>query len=194
MWLHQDFGSTHQLLSHLRVFGCLAFAILPGITDIAGKQATKGERCIVLGISSDNHKNYELYSLDRGKFVVARSVVTNESQFPYRSKYFDHTPPEPEPGSADGDELAPELIGRGVVGIESKINPIDPSANTETAPQTRSPHEDENDALILMQGGTFGPAQGGTNSTNTHHSLKRVRTRYASQTHRPQIKLQREQL
>ena len=105
LWQNQDLGSTESLLKQLRIFGCLAYAILPGVNTVQGKQSKEGERCVMLGISANNDKNYQLYSLDRCKPVEARSVVTNEILFPYGSPSGAHPTPRPTPGAPDAQDI-----------------------------------------------------------------------------------------
>ena len=96
-------------------------------------------------------------------------MVTNESVFPYRSKYSAHAPPEPEPGSADGDMPAKdELMEWGEVSDTpgGDITSQPSVAETDTDQPTTGPHDQENSELILMQGGVFSPNHDDGNSDN----------------------------
>ena len=91
--------------SHLRVFGCLAYA-----TDVhvPYKFAPRAKRCIFFCYPA-SQKAYKLYDLDTHKMFTSRDVVFHETIFPYESIssissnsslvvplfVFDSSPPEP---------------------------------------------------------------------------------------------------
>ncbi|XP_071687950.1 uncharacterized protein [Rutidosis leptorrhynchoides] len=61
-------------LSHLRVFGCLAFSTILNNKD---KFSERSEKCVFLGYSSVK-KGYKLYSLDNKNCFVSRDVNLND--------------------------------------------------------------------------------------------------------------------
>ncbi|XP_071740407.1 uncharacterized protein [Rutidosis leptorrhynchoides] len=69
-------------LSHLRVFGCLAFANILNNSDKFSKRA---EKCVFMGYSSVK-KGYKLYSLDNKPFFISRDVKFSENVFPFKTK------------------------------------------------------------------------------------------------------------
>ena len=83
IWMRRRLGSWTALLKPFRVFGCLAYALHRD----ANKQVGKAERCIFLGLSSDNHNTYVLMSLETkefSRFVNSRDVVCHEHILPFK--------------------------------------------------------------------------------------------------------------
>lgn len=68
------------VLSHLRNFGCLCFAIKPNNFD---KFSSRSEKCVLLGYSNSK-KGYRLYSLDSKQIIVSRDVKFYETIFPFK--------------------------------------------------------------------------------------------------------------
>ena len=67
-------GNTPKV-SHLRVFGCIAYALVN--SQARCKLDEKCEKCIFVGYSSQS-KAYKLYNPVSGKIMVNRNVVFNE--------------------------------------------------------------------------------------------------------------------
>ncbi|CAL2238959.1 unnamed protein product [Prunus armeniaca] len=67
--------------SHMRVFGCLAYA-----TSInpSHKFASRAKRCVFIGYPI-GQKAYKLYDLDTYKLFTSRDVIFHEDSFPYQS-------------------------------------------------------------------------------------------------------------
>ena len=72
--------------SHLRVFGCLCYPLIPSTT--IHKLQPRSTPSVFLGFPS-NHRGYKCYDLSSNKIIVCRHVLFDESQFPF-SKI--HTP------------------------------------------------------------------------------------------------------
>eukprot|EP00731_Ephydatia_muelleri_P012155 Em0006g1049a len=70
-------------LSHLRVFGCMAYAYIPD-TNRKDKLSKKAEKLRFIGYSLQT-KAYRLINDDTGKIIVRRDVIFNESDFQYDS-------------------------------------------------------------------------------------------------------------
>lgn len=68
------------ILSHLRNFGCLCFAVKPNVSD---KFSSRAEKCVLLGYSNSK-KGYRLYSLDTKQIIVSRDVKFYETIFPFK--------------------------------------------------------------------------------------------------------------
>ncbi|CAL8168164.1 unnamed protein product [Prunus armeniaca] len=84
------YGKTPSY-SHLKVFGCLAYA-----TDVhvPHKFAPRAKRCVFLGYPV-GQKAYKLYDLTTHKFFTSRDIVFHETIFPYASLPSIPTPPAP---------------------------------------------------------------------------------------------------
>nr|GEV24122.1 ribonuclease H-like domain-containing protein [Tanacetum cinerariifolium] len=70
-------------LKHLRVFGCLCFAIILNNHD---KFSSRAEKCVLIGYSSFK-KGYKLFSLVRKQFIFSRDVNFFEKVFPFKVKH-----------------------------------------------------------------------------------------------------------
>ncbi|KAL5515273.1 hypothetical protein EMCRGX_G000418 [Ephydatia muelleri] len=70
-------------LSHLRVFGCMAYAYIPD-ANRKDKLSKKAEKLRFIGYSLQT-KAYRLINDDTGKIIVRRDVIFNESDFQYDS-------------------------------------------------------------------------------------------------------------
>lgn len=67
-------------IDHLRVFGCLAYASSPNVTD---KMSARDIPAILIGYSS-TQKGYKLYDLHAKTFFVSGNVVFKEDLFPFK--------------------------------------------------------------------------------------------------------------
>jgi transposase InsO family protein len=82
-------------LSHMRIFGCEAYALIPGRHK---KFDPKGTRCVFLGYSSEA-KCYRLWDLEAKKVLRRRDVRFNETCFPFESPAGESASPFP-PGDS----------------------------------------------------------------------------------------------
>lgn len=68
------------VLDHLKVFGCLCFAIMLPRGD---KFALRARKAVFLGYM-DTQKGYKMFDTDSGTFLVSRDVVFHETIFPFK--------------------------------------------------------------------------------------------------------------
>ena len=64
-------------ISHLRVFGCVAYAHVP--KEIKGKLDDKSDECIFTSYSEES-KAYKLYIPDTKKTIIKKNVVFKEQE------------------------------------------------------------------------------------------------------------------
>ena len=70
-------------LSHLRVFGCMAYAYIPD-SNRKGKLSKKAEKLRFIGCSLQR-KGYRLIDENTSKVIIRRDVIFNESDFQHDS-------------------------------------------------------------------------------------------------------------
>ena len=81
------YGLVHlQIISHLRVFGCTAYAHVDN-----GKLEPRAVKCLFLGYGS-RVKGYKLWNPEAEKTFMSRSVIFNESVMFNDSLSSDHVP------------------------------------------------------------------------------------------------------
>ncbi len=66
--------------SHLRVFGCLCYPLIPSNT--IHKLQPRSTPCVFLGYPS-NHTGYKCLELSSNKIIICRHVIFDETTFPY---------------------------------------------------------------------------------------------------------------
>jgi histone deacetylase 1/2 len=66
--------------SHLKVFGCLCFPLIPSTTR--NKLQARSTPCIFLGYPS-NHRGYKCFELSSRKIIISRHVIFDENTFPF---------------------------------------------------------------------------------------------------------------
>ena len=64
-------------LSHLKVFGCIAYAHVPD--QLRKKLDDKAEKCIFVGYSEET-KAYKLYNPETQKVIISRDVTFDEDE------------------------------------------------------------------------------------------------------------------
>ncbi|KAG6385388.1 hypothetical protein SASPL_154223 [Salvia splendens] len=72
---YEAWGGTKLTVSHLRVFGCVAYALVS--SQRRRKLDEKSVKCIFIGYSSQS-KAYKLYIPLSGKVIISRDVVFHE--------------------------------------------------------------------------------------------------------------------
>ena len=64
-------------MSHLRIFGCIAYAQVPQTKR--EKLNDCGEKCIFIGYSEES-KSYKLYNPFTNKIVVSKDVISSKEE------------------------------------------------------------------------------------------------------------------
>nr|GMC79768.1 uncharacterized protein LOC109168309 [Ipomoea batatas] len=86
------FGKPPQF-SHLKTFGCLAYAA--NLSGYKSKFAPRARRCLFLGYPN-GVKGYKLYDLQTREVFISRDVIFHERVFPYGLQHVsDSQPPKP---------------------------------------------------------------------------------------------------
>ena len=94
-------------LHHLRVFGCICYAVIPqGVRD--GKLGPTTRKCVMLGYDPD-HKAYRVFDTERRMVVVSSQVKFDEYKMYYQTKNVSQTTWEyvTSANSAGGIQFAP---------------------------------------------------------------------------------------
>ena len=78
----ERFTSKKPDVSHLKVFGCIAYVHVPD--ELRKKLDPKAEKCIFIGYSLEQ-KGYRCYNPIRGEFRVSRDVIFYEMSSWYTS-------------------------------------------------------------------------------------------------------------
>lgn len=73
---YESWHGVKPIVSHLRVFGCIAYSLIP--SHKLQKLDTRSERCVFIGYCLYS-KAYRLYNPTTCKTIVSRDVVFNES-------------------------------------------------------------------------------------------------------------------
>jgi len=68
------------LYSHLKVFGCLCYPLIPSTTRY--KLKPRSSPCVFLGYPS-NHRGYKCLELPSRKIIISRHVTFDENVFPF---------------------------------------------------------------------------------------------------------------
>ena len=134
-------------LGQLRVFGCIAFAL---VADTKSKLADRSRKCIMVGYGTDDHnvKGYKLWDLVNRKFLFSRDVSFNENTL-YKDKitteYVNEVEFLEDREDHDSNEAESQILAEDTVIVDSSSNqePIispkifEPPFNDAATPQRR---------------------------------------------------------
>ena len=76
---HEAWSGYKPRVDHLRIFGCRAYAHIPGVER--RKLDPKSHKCVLLGYGTEQ-KGYRLYNLQRQKVIHTRDVVFDKHSMP----------------------------------------------------------------------------------------------------------------
>lgn len=106
-------------ISHLRTFGCVAFAHVPD--RFRKKWDSKSETLIFVGYQTDSN-NYRLFNLKTGRVTVSRNVKFDENQCTDTKENLVDFP------IRDSDEKSTTEVDDCIVDNNGDENPIEPPA------------------------------------------------------------------
>ncbi|XP_070009654.1 uncharacterized protein [Nicotiana sylvestris] len=118
-------------LSHLKVFGCLCYAIVPKCMD---KFVSKAIPTVLLGYSPIQ-KGYKLYDLQNKTLLVSKNVVFKDDSFPFKQLKFAGTPIFLVMDLLPSDESTVEISQT----LTTQSNPIDDSTEGDISPSSYFP-------------------------------------------------------
>ena len=78
----QAWSGKHHCVSHLRLFGCIAYAHVP--KEVRSKLDDKSEKCIFIGYDEQS-KAYKLFNPIAKKVIVIQDVIFKEEESLARS-------------------------------------------------------------------------------------------------------------
>lgn len=137
---HELWFGTKADLSHLRIFGCSAYRLIP--KQFRGlKFATTSEKMILLGYQDRLH-NYRLLNPAKNKVIYSHDVIFDESDFEHPNTLINFTsnrpdilhkaPPEDTTIQMDRSNLSEETDGDAVKDSPSTSPDAAPSASPNT--------------------------------------------------------------
>jgi hypothetical protein len=74
---HESWSGKNNNVSHLRIFGCVAYAHVP--QQMRRKLDERSEKCVFVGYSEDS-KEYRLYNPITKKYVINKDVEFKEEE------------------------------------------------------------------------------------------------------------------
>ena len=108
MTSEERFTGIKSDVSHLKVFGCIAYVHIPD--ELRTKLDPKAEKCIFIGYSLEQ-KGYRCYNPITRKIRVSRDVVFDELSSWYGTQKFMHVDVEKE-------EVHAKRTPVGIIGID----------------------------------------------------------------------------
>jgi hypothetical protein len=129
-------------ISHLRTFGCLAFAWIHG--DLRKKLDNHAYKCVLLGYSVETTTQYRVMDISSGRVFMARDIKFDESTLYYQLlKFQQRTKVILEPAEPSDNHSWVEQPPEQVTVQQKKTDPIDDYEDGDLTPPPETPEPSE---------------------------------------------------
>ena len=137
LWLNRNL--TEEDYSHLKVFGCQAWARVDG-----GKIGPRAEECIFIGYE-DGVKGYKLWNIKKRYAFLSRDVKFREDIFPYKKREEQQVKEKHEELTFEEEETENEKEQEGLETDDEQVS------ETESEPESEPGDEDEPEPVVAEE-------------------------------------------